>query len=205
MKLATKTSKLCKFAFRGDKINGYYRFLKGFYEPADIPTIFQEKIDRTLGNQMPVWFIDIIIVTRGTKEHTQKLESVLAKLEKEGYKASKKKSKFYHKETVWLGHTKSQDGIRPNPEKTDTINKLSPPTITKALKSFPGALQYFAKFISNLSENNDNMRQLLKKRTKMGMNGRTKLRLQKPKERTNDTTVSSTLQQKQRQHRHNRC
>ena len=83
----------------GEKTNGYYRFLKGFYGPADIPTIFQEKIDRTLGHQTPVWLDDIIIVTLGTKEeHTRKLYSVLTNLENEGYKASRKKSKFYQKE-----------------------------------------------------------------------------------------------------------
>ena len=167
MKLAPETSKHCNFAMTVEKINGYYRFLKGFYGPADIPTIFQEKIDRTLGHQTPVWLDDIIIVTRGTKEeHTRKLYSVLTKLENEGYKASKKKTKFYQKETIWLGHTISQDGIRPNKEKTDAINKLEPPTNAKALKSFLGAIQYFAKFIPNLSEKTDNMRQLLKKGTK---------------------------------------
>ena len=51
MKLAPETSKHCNFAMTGEKINGYYRFLKGFCVPADIPTIFQEKIDRTLGHQ----------------------------------------------------------------------------------------------------------------------------------------------------------
>ena len=51
MKLAPETSKHCNFAISGEKINGYYRFLKGFCGPADIPTIFQEKIDRTLGHQ----------------------------------------------------------------------------------------------------------------------------------------------------------
>ena len=118
MKLSPETSKHCKFAITGDKINGYYRFLKSFYGPADIPTIFQEKMDRTLGHQIPVWLDEIIFVTGGTKEqHTQKLESVLTKLENEGYKASKKKSKFHQKEKVWLGHTISQDGIRPNKEK----------------------------------------------------------------------------------------
>ena len=137
MKLSPETSKHCNFAITGEKINGYYRFLKGFYGPSDIPTIFQEKIDRTLGHQIPVWLDDIIIVTRGTKEqHTQKLESVLTKLENEGYKASKKKSKFYQKESVWLGHTISQDGIRPNKEKKDAINKLNPPINAKTLKSF---------------------------------------------------------------------
>ena len=167
MKLAPETSKHCNFAMTGEKINGYYRFLNGFYGPADIPTIFQEKIDSTLGHQTTVWLDDIIIVTRGTKEeHTRKLYSVLTKLENEGYKASKKKSTFYQKETIWLGHTISQDGIRPNKEKTDAINKLEPPTNTKTLKSFLGAIQYFAKFIPNLSEKTDNMRQLLKKGTK---------------------------------------
>ena len=59
--------------------------------------------------------------------------------------------------------TISQDGIRPNKEKTDAINKLNPPTNTKTLKLFLGAIQFFAKFIPNLSEKTDNMRQLLKK------------------------------------------
>ena len=117
MKLAPETSKHCSFAITGDKINGYYSFLKGFYEPVDIPTIFLEKIDRTLGHQTPVWLDEIIIVTRGTKKQTPKLESVLTKLENEDYKASKKKSNFYQKETVWLVYTISQDGIRPNRER----------------------------------------------------------------------------------------
>ena len=93
------------------------------------------------------------MVTRGIKEkHAEKLESVLTKLENEGYKASKKTSKVCLKETVWLGHTIAQDGIRPNKEQTEVINKLNPPTNTKTLKSFLVATQCFAKVIPNLSE-----------------------------------------------------
>ena len=121
-----------------------------------------------------MWLDDIIIATRGTKEqHTQKLESVLTKLENEGYKASKKKSNLYQKETIWLGHTISQDGIRPNKEKTDAINKLDRTTNTKTLKSFLGAMQYFAKFIPNLSEKNRQYAVAIEKRDKMGIDGRT--------------------------------
>ena len=73
MKLAPETSKHCKFAITGEKINGHYRFRKGFYGAADIPTIFQEIIDRRLGHETPVWLDDSIVVTRGTKEeHTKK-------------------------------------------------------------------------------------------------------------------------------------
>ena len=70
MKLAPEPSKRCNFAIPGEKTNEYYRFQKGFYGPADIPTIFQEKTDQTLGHQTQVWLGNIIIVTRGTKERT---------------------------------------------------------------------------------------------------------------------------------------
>ena len=71
MKLAPETSTQCIFAVTGKNVNGFFRFLKGFYAPADIPTVFQEKIDKTLGHQTPLWVDDIIVVFRGTKEeHT---------------------------------------------------------------------------------------------------------------------------------------
>ena len=42
-------------------------------------------------------------------------------------------------------YTIAQDGIRPNKEKTEALNKLNPPTNTKTLKSFLGAFQFFCK------------------------------------------------------------
>ena len=89
MKLAPETSKHCNFAVTGENMNEYDRFLKSFLGPADIPTIFQEKIDRTLENQTPIRMDHIIVVTRGTKEeHTRNLYSLLTKLENEGYKGN---------------------------------------------------------------------------------------------------------------------
>ena len=43
MKLSGETSRQCVFAITGAKFSGYYRFNKGFYGLADIPTIFREK------------------------------------------------------------------------------------------------------------------------------------------------------------------
>ena len=54
MKLAPETSKHCNFAITGEKINSYFRFLKRFFGPADIPTIFQEKMDITLCHQTSI-------------------------------------------------------------------------------------------------------------------------------------------------------
>ena len=118
MKLSEETSRQCVFAITGAKFSGYYRFQKGFYGLADIPTIFQEKIDRTLEHSKPAWLDDITVVTRGNgQEHEKKLFDVLSKLEKAGYRASKRKSDFFLKRTKWLGHEIDENGIKQTKKK----------------------------------------------------------------------------------------
>ena len=164
MKLSKETSRQCVFAITGGKFSGYYRFKKGFYGLADIPTIFQEKIDRTLEYCTPAWLDDIIVVTRGDrKEHEKKLFDVLKKLEDAGYRASERKSEFFLKSTKWLGHEIDETGIKPNKEKVKAILELKHPENQKQLKSFLGAIQYLAKFLPRLSEKTDRLRKLLKK------------------------------------------
>ena len=117
------------------KFSGYYRIKKRFCGLADIPTLFQEKIDRTLGYSSPAWLDDIIIVTRGsTREHEKKLFDILNKLEKAGYRARKRKSEFFMNRIKWLGHEIDENGVKPNEEKVEAILKLNPPKNTKELK-----------------------------------------------------------------------
>ena len=164
MKLSKETSRQCVFAITGGKFSGYYRFKKGFYGLADIPTIFQEKIDRTLEYCTPAWLDDIIVVTRGDrKENEKKLFDVLKKLEDAGYPASERKSEFFLKSTKRLGHEIDETGIKPNKEKVKAILELKHPENQKQLKSFLGAIQYLAKFLPRLSEKTDRLRKLLKK------------------------------------------
>ena len=66
LKLAPETSKHCNFAITREK-KRTLPIPEKILQAGDIPTIFQEKIDRTLGNETPVWLNDIIITTRGTK------------------------------------------------------------------------------------------------------------------------------------------
>ena len=63
----------------------------------------------------------------------------------------------------WLGHEVDENGIKPNEEKIEVIQKLKRPEITKELKSFLGAIKYIAKFLPKLSEQTDRLRKLLKK------------------------------------------
>ena len=70
----------------GREFTGYYRFLKGFYGLADIPTIFQERIDKTLEFKHPAWLDDIIIVTKGSAEkHEAEIKETMKELAEAGY------------------------------------------------------------------------------------------------------------------------
>ena len=143
MKLSKETSRQCVFAITGGKFSGYYRFKKGFYGLADVPTIFQEKIDRTLEYSTLAWLDDIIVVTRGDrKEHEKKLFDVLKKLEDAGYRASERESEFFLNSTKWLGHEIDETGIKLNKEKVKAILELKHPENQKQLKSFLVAIQY---------------------------------------------------------------
>ena len=81
-------------------------------------------------------------------------------------KRARKKIKILSKRNSLAGTHHRSRWNKAEQRKTEAINKLNPPTNTKTLKSFLGAIQYFAKFIPNLSEKTDNLRQLLKKGTK---------------------------------------
>ena len=166
MMLSEETSRQCVFAITGGNFSGYSRFKKWFYGLADIPTLFQEKIDRTLEFCTPAWLDDTIVVTRGDrKDHEKKLFDVLKKLENAGYRASEKKSEFFQNKIKRLGHKIDEDGIKPNKEKVKAMLDLKHPENPKQLKSFLGAIQYLAIFLPRLSERTDKLRKLLKKKT----------------------------------------
>ena len=114
LQLSKRAMDLCIFAVTGGNFTGYYRFLKGFYGLADIPTIFQEKIDQTLENNHPALLDDIKVVTKGSKQkHMEELTDVLTRLENAGYRLSENKSELFKTEIKWIGHKTDQNGIRP--------------------------------------------------------------------------------------------
>ena len=164
MKLSEETSRQCIFAITGAKFNGYYRFKKEFYGLADIPTIFQEKIDQTLEYSTSAWLDDITVVTRGNKqEHEKNYSTCYLNSKKPGSEQVKENTNSSQTHIYWLGHDIDENRIKPNEEKVEVIQKLKPPNNTKELKSFLGAIQYLANFLPKLSEKTDRLRKLLKK------------------------------------------
>ena len=163
-KLSMDAAKHCVFSIIGGDFTGHYRFKKGFYGLSDIPTVFQEHIDRVLEFKTPVWLDDIICVTNGSiEEHKKEVREVLMKLQNAAYRASEKKTELFKKELTWFGYFINRDGVKPIRDKTEAITKLTAPNNVKELKSFLGSIQHLSKFINNLSKKTDRMRRLLKK------------------------------------------
>ena len=128
IKLDDDTKNLCIFTVTGGNFTGYYRFLKGFYGLADIPTIFQERIDTILEHKHPAWLDDIIIVTKGNLEkHEMEVRETMTKLERAGYRLNPNKCEFFKKEIEWVGHKIDQQVIRPLQDKLDSIKKINIP------------------------------------------------------------------------------
>ena len=92
------------FSIIGGDFTGHCQFKKGFYWLSDIPTVFQEHIDKVLEFKTPVWLDDIICVTyRTIDEHEREVREVLNKLQNAGYRASGKKTELFKQELTWLG------------------------------------------------------------------------------------------------------
>ena len=99
--LSENAMDLCIFPVTGGNFTGYYRFLKGFYGLAGIPTIFQEKIDKTLENKHPALLDDVLVVTKDSKQqHKRELIDVLTNLENAGYRLSENKTEFFRSEKM---------------------------------------------------------------------------------------------------------
>ena len=109
-KLTVEAAKHCVF----DNWRQFHRPLpieKGFYGLSDIPTVFQEHVDKVLEFKTPVWLDDIIFVTNETiDEHEREVREVLTKLQNAGYRASDRKTELFKtdkmrrllkKETRW--------------------------------------------------------------------------------------------------------
>ena len=64
-----------------------------------------------------------------------------------------------------LGHVVSKDGIRPNSRKLSVFKQMLPPTNVKSLQRFLGVLNWFRKFMPNVSELTHPLNKLLHKGT----------------------------------------
>lgn len=145
---------IAKTAFSVDA--GHYEYLRMPFGLKNAPSTFQRVMDNILkdlvGKCCLVYLDDIIIYSTSLQEHLESLEKVLTKLKESNLKIQIDKSDFLRKEIAFLGHIVSTDGVKPNPDKIQAIQKFPIPKTQKDIKSFLGLLGYYRKFIKDFAK-----------------------------------------------------
>lgn len=132
---------------------GLYSYNRLPYGVASAPGIFQRTMENILqGIQRVIVRIDDILVTGATRsEHLSNVREVLKRLASRGIRLKRKKCIFLAKEVIYLGHRVSEEGIHPIPDKVKAIQSMPPPNNVKELQAFLGMLNFYNRFLPNLS------------------------------------------------------
>lgn len=113
-------------------------------------TIFPELI--ALGVVL-VWFgLDyILILSRDDASPLDAIRNTLEVLRKHGLQAKLPKCAFWKPRIHYLGHVLSADGLQPDPDKLKVVHEWQYPNDMVGLQQFLGIVNYFRRFIPNLS------------------------------------------------------
>ena len=132
---------------------GLYRYNRLPFGVASAPAIFQRSMESLLRGIPGVcgFFDDILVSGPSERDHLCNLEKVLSCLEESGLKLKLSKCSFLLSSVEYLGHRISAAGIQPTEDKKKAILQAPAPKNVTQLKSWLGLLNYYSKFLPNLS------------------------------------------------------
>jgi hypothetical protein len=99
-------------------------------------------------------------------KHLETLDKVLQRLEEAGMHMKERKCAFMLPAVEYLGHHISAEGLRPTKEKVGAIMEAPAPQDVTQLHAFLGLVNYYGKFVGQLSSILAPLYKLLVKKTK---------------------------------------
>lgn len=133
---------------------GLFQYTKLPFGVSAAPGKFQSVMEAILGGleNVKVYLDNIFIWSYSVHDCHKKVTAVMKRLVEYNVKVNFAKCKFYKTSMEFLGHIIDANGIYPTKEKTECIRNAVTPTNLTQLKSYLGLLNYYRKFIPNLSE-----------------------------------------------------
>jgi hypothetical protein len=105
---------------------------------------------------------DIIVGGISPADHQQRLRQVLTRLQKHQVILNRDKCEVGLDKIEYLGHLISGAGIQPTQQKVEAIHRAETPRDVKTLRAFLGLINYYGKFMANLSSLLSPLYELLK-------------------------------------------
>ena len=144
---------------------GLYRYNRLPNGVASAPGIFQRTMEGLLRGILPTGVLldNILITGPSTEEHLDNTQKVLRRLSEAGLRLKAVKCQFMKPVLECLGHRVDTEGFHPVEAKVKAIKEAPAPKNTTELKSFLGMLNFYGKFIPNLSSILEPLHRLLRK------------------------------------------
>ncbi|RWS01494.1 uncharacterized protein B4U79_02987 [Dinothrombium tinctorium] len=171
-----------------DLRSGYYQFVldpasqekaafvtpKGLYKPkrmmfglANAPSTFQREMDKIfkekIGSSVLVYIDDIMVYSATFEKQIQDLKDVFRICDEHDIRLAPNKCTFGAQEIEFLGHCVSGEGIKPIQGKVKKVQSFKTPRTVRQIQSFLGLVNYYRRFIPNLSKRERPLRELTKK------------------------------------------
>ncbi|CAC5392405.1 unnamed protein product [Mytilus coruscus] len=147
---------------------GLFRYNRLPYGVAYSPGIFHRTLENVVQgiSNVLVRVDDILITGKTREEHLNTLSEVLSRFKRIKIRLKKQKCVFMAEEVVYLGFKINKHGIYLVESKIEAIDKAPSPTNVTELKAYLGMLNYYNKFLANLSHLLKPLHVLLQKDTK---------------------------------------
>ena len=165
LKLDEKSSKLTTFWTPW----GRYRWLRMPFGISPAPEVFQHRQHELLSGLVGVEVMadDLLVYGKGNtteeavKDHNVNLKKLLDRLLEKGSRLNREKLILCQEEVSFYGHIISKEGVRPDPIKINAIKDMPSPKSKEDVHRFLGMVNYLAKFVNNLSTENEELRKLI--------------------------------------------
>lgn len=162
--MAKESRKYTAFAVAG---KGLYQWKVMPFGLHSAPATFQRALDSVIGPEMDphafAYLDDIIVIGKTFEEHLRNLREVFRRLRSANLRINIEKCEFFRKETKYLGHVVSSEGIKTDPDKVAAIVEMKPPTSVKEVRRFLGVASWYRRFVPQFATISQPLTSLLKK------------------------------------------
>ena len=103
---------------------------------------------------------DILIFGESEDHHNKNLQSLLQRCSEMGIQLNKTKSIFKTDQLNFIGHTITNQGLKPDPSKIKAIVDMERPKDKEGVQRLLGMVTYLSKFLPKLSDMTEPLRHL---------------------------------------------
>lgn len=121
----------------------------------------------------------------------EKVQCVLRRFKQREIKLCKEKCKFFEKLVTYLGNVLDERGVRPSDKKLRAIKEVPTPKYRQELRSYLGLLNFYGKFMPNMSTQLKTLYDLLIEKAKWEWTEQTKRCFRMKKEWLKENSILS--------------